>query len=384
MAKIRPQGKRTRTNVASQKRSLPQQSKSLNSPHSLILEAEKYLQQGDLESAIPVAKRALSLVNTGTVESLPSLNLLGQIYVEHGDIDLARKYFTQAAEIDKDGTISEELGGGADKFLWLAQLSEEGGHDSMQWFEKGATSLRRQLQEPLGNKPASLNVEMNRAEISRKLAVCLCSMVEVHMTDLSWEDNAEQSCETLVTEATMVAPGLVESWQTLANVRISQQRMEDARAALNRSLSLWLSLPPQDPKVPEYSSRVSLVRLLMEADMDTEAIQVLERLVSEDDSSVEVWYLGGWCLYNLGLKQKSSDLESCDRLEDWKSSWVTSKQWLEQALLLFNQQSYEDERLGEHAKELVENLSAELGGVTIPEDEEEWTEYEEDEEMTEA
>ena len=197
------------------------------------------------------------------------------------------------------------------------------------------------------------------------------------MTDLSWEEDAEQKCEALVTEATIVAPGFAEPWQTLANVRISQSRLEDAQAALKRSLDLWKDLPPENEIVPDFPTRVSLARLLMESDMDVEAIEVLERLVSEDDSSVEVWYLGGWGLYVLGEKQKNGDVKAEDEDgESWKISWISSRQWLNHCLRLFAQQGYEDERLGEHAKELLALLNTDLGSDGFNWDEEE--EWEDD------
>jgi hypothetical protein len=189
----------------------------------------------------------------------------------------------------------------------------------------------------------------------------------------------------------MVAPTFAEPWQTLANVRISQQRMEDARAALKRSLELWQDLPPENDVVPDFPTRVSLARLLMETDMDSEAIEVLERLVGEDDSSVEVWYLGGWGLYVLGEKQKSGEVKSENEDgESWRISWISSRQWLNHSLRLFEQQDYEDERLGEHAKELLASLNTELGDAEAGLDEEEGEEWDdedgsiEDEEMAES
>lgn len=360
------------------------------SPYVLLSEAAYILQQGDIEGAVPKAKRALSLLNPESEDALPALNLLGEIHVELGDIEAARKYFLKAAAIDEDGSVSEGVGGGAEKFLWLAQLSEEGGQDSVDWFEKGALSLRIQIQTLLDTKKLDADGEATLLEKRRKLAVALCGVVEVYMTDLSWEEDAEQKCEALVTEATMVAPEFAEPWQTLANVRISQQRMEDANAALKRSLDLWKDLPPESPIVPDFPTRVSLARLLMEADMDVEALEVLERLVSEDDSSVEVWYLGGWGLYIMGEKQKSGEVKTAtDDGNSWEVSWISSRQWLNHSLRLFKQQDYEDERLGEHAKELLAALETELGGEG-PYDEEEdgndWADEgsDDDEEMAEA
>lgn len=359
------------------------------SPYALLAEASSCLQQGKIEEAVRPAQRALGVLDPESEEALPALNLLGEIHIELGDIGSARQYFLQAASIDEDGTVGEDIGGGAEKFLWLAQLSEDGGQDSVDWFEKGASSLRTQIQALLGRKKIDAEVEAMLLEKRRKLAVALCGVVEVYMTDLSWEEDAEQRCEALVTEATMVAPTFAEPWQTLANVRISQQRMEDARAALKRSLDLWQNFPPESDVVPDFPTRVSLARLLMEADMDAEAIEVLERLVSEDDGSVEVWYLGGWGLYVLGEKQKKGELKSENEDgESWKISWISSRQWLDHSLRLFKQQDYEDERLGEHAKELLASLNAELGDGHGDQDEEDGDEWEdedgsvEDEEMT--
>jgi tetratricopeptide (TPR) repeat protein len=346
-------------------------------PATLLAEAAFTLQQGDIDGAVKPAKRALKHLNSESQEALPALNLLGEIHIELGDIDTARQYFLQAAAIDEDADIGEDFGGGAEKFLWLAQLSEEGGQDSVNWFEKGAMSLRIHIQSLLDRKKLDAEGQAMLEEKSRKLAVALCGVVEVYMTDLSWEEDAEQKCEALVTEATMVAEGYAEPWQTLANVRISQQRMEDARAALKRSLDLWRDLDPENDKVPDFPTRVSLARLLMEADMDGEAIEVLERLVGEDDSSVEVWYLGGWGLYIMGEKQKNWEVKvENGEGESWKVSWISSRQWLNHSLRLFKEQDYEDERLGEHAKELLATLNKELGGESSNEhdedDGEEW------------
>ena len=382
MAKTKPKNKSAakkekstlnRVNPGPSQTSSPPQS-----PLVLLSEATIHLQQGDIESAIPLAKKALLLSDEQSIEALPALNLLGEIHVELGEIDAAREYFLKAVKLDEDGDEQEELGGGAEKFLWLAQLSEDGGADSVAWYKKGAGSLRRQIGTLLHSKSLHPVGVQKLKEKERKLAVALCGVVEVYMTDLSWEDDAEQKCEALVTEATMVAPDFAEPWQTLANVRLSQARVEDAQAALRRSLETWKDLAPEDAGVPDFPSRVSLARLLMEAEMEEEAIEVLERLVGEDDSSVEVWYLGGWCMYIMGDKQKNGEIKDADRDGDsWKVSWISSRQWLTQSLHLFEAQDYEDERLGQHAQELISSLNAELGGA-VDDDEEEGEEWEDD------
>lgn len=177
----------------------------------------------------------------------------------------------------------------------------------------------------------------------------------------------------------MVAPNYPEPLQTLASVRISQERFEDACAALTRSLEMWQDLPPEDTTVPDFPTRISLSRLLMEAEMESEALTVLERLVADDDSSIEAWYLGGWCLQLLAGKSlvedestAAKDTSDVERLRLRK----TSREWLLRGLKLYGLLEYEDERLKEHAEELVAGLNQELGPP--PEDGAEEDEEDED------
>ncbi|KAI0548580.1 TPR domain-containing protein [Xylaria curta] len=357
------------------------------SPQVLVKAAEFQLQEGNVQDAATLAEKALEGSSPGSDDALCALNFLGQINLELGDFETARAYLLRAVAIDEDGSKEENVGGGPEKFLSLAQLSEEGGKDSVGWFQKGAAALRERiyaLEHAKGKGKQSDEETILVEELRKKLAMTLCSIAEVFMTDLSWEEDAEKRCESLTTEATMIAPNFAETWQTLANVRISQSRFDDAKAALNRSLELWKDLPPEDPSVPDFPSRVGLSRLLMEVELEQEAIEVLERLVGEDDQSVEVWYLGGWGLYVMGEKQRDNKAE-----EDYKASWISSRVWLNQCLHLYKLQEYEDDRLGEHAKELLAAIAKELGEAPAGQDEEEddegsgWEDEESDEEMQE-
>ncbi|KAK8019657.1 TPR domain-containing protein [Apiospora arundinis] len=335
------------------------------SPLLYVKAAETQLQAGNPSDALELAQKALSQSQTGSDTALAALNLLGQINIEIGEFEVARSFFLKAVAIDEDGSRSDETGGGPEKFLCLAQLSEEGGQDSVKWFEKGAAALKAHIQKFEDVKKLSDEQELLLDELRQKHAMTLCAVSEIYMTDLSWEADAEARCEALVTEATMVAPDFAETWQTLASVRISQERFDDAKAALLRSLELWSDLPTGDPSVPDFPSRVALARLLMEVGMEQEAIEVLERLVGEDDHSVEVWYLGGWGLYVMGEKQKQQDSTEGG---EWKSTWISSKTWLTQCITLFKKQDYEDERLGEHANELLAAVTKDLGDA-VSEDE---------------
>ncbi|KAJ5280993.1 hypothetical protein N7478_006365 [Penicillium angulare] len=347
--------------------------KMSQTPSELLDQATILLQTGRVDEALGNAQQALELTADGGNAQLPSLNLLGEINVELGEIDTARQYFLQAVQLDLDGSIPESEGGGAEKFLWLAQLSDAGGADSVQWFEKGVASLRQSLQSLEGKTSTAEVTECT--EKKAKLANALCAVSEIYMTDLSWEEDAEARCEALITEAITVTPEAPEVLQTLASIRISQMRTEDAQAALKKSVGLWKDLAPEDPKVPDFAVRISLARLLMEVTLELEALDVLERLILEDDQSVEAWYLGGWCLYLLAEKQEAPKSVQDDEAESPRhASLVASREWLKQSLKLFDLLQYEDERLRDHALELVQGMNQEIGEDTDDSDEEggEW------------
>ena len=375
----------------------------------MLAEAESLLREGRgrAEDALSVALRALRRAagrDDAATTTLPALGLVAEIYLELGDATAAREYFLQAVSLDPEGRVPETLGGGAERFLWLAQLSEEGGQDSVEWFERGAAVLRREI-GALGEGEGEGGEEKRK-----KLAGALCGMVEVYMTDLSWEPSAEAKCESLISEALLVAPRCAEPLQTLASVRISQTRIPEARKALGDSMGVWRDLEPEDAAVPDFPTRISLARLLMEVEMEEEALGVVERLVQEDDGSVEAWYLGGWCLYLLGMKQRKKHDErngaaEGDAMEDVNGhdedeedlltqTMVSSREWLRQSLKLCELVEYEDERLKDHAMELVEELDAivgEGGEDEVDGGEEEWNGFgeesekeQEDEEMDEG
>ncbi|KAI2487629.1 Sterol-sensing multi-domain protein [Pyrenophora tritici-repentis] len=363
MAKTKPADRRSDRSAknGTKKASATKESKKPKaSPEELLIQATALLQTSQPEEALVAARRALNILQPGTskpsVAVLPALNLLGEINVELGDPDSAREAFQAAVVIDPEGTND-----GAEKFLWLAQLNEEGGAESVRWFEKGIAVLKREISELEGKLVKKDDVTELLEEKRQKIANSLCGIAEVYMTDLSWEEDAEARCNAAVTEALLFAPENPEPLQTLASIRISQLKPEEAKSALLRSMELWKDLDPDDAKVPDYSTRISLSRLLMEAEMEDEAIEVLERLVGENDGSVEAWYLGGWCLHLLAGKQKTKGEEKVAM-----SLLRASRDWLENCLKLYGMLEYEDERLKEHADELLKELGDVLGPTTEP------------------
>lgn len=390
MAKTRPDNRASRR-AKNRKKDVNGKPSKVEPPEVLLAQANLLLQTGEPDNALQLAYRALTqLQSTGQpgLVSLPALTLLGEINIELGDPVASYKYFEQAADVDPEGTVPEEQGGGAEKFFWLAQLCEEGGLESVRWYQRGADCLRRQITSVEDKKSQSEAEQLLKGEKREKLAQALCGIAEVYMTDLSWDDTeAEAQCESAITEALLVAPDSPEVLQTVASVRISQNKRTEARRYLEQSMAQWQGLPPEHEDIPDFPTRISLARLLMEAEMEDEGIAVLEGLVQQDDHSVEAWYLGGWCLHLLAEKQAreaGAATESTTDEQGREDLLKKSRAWLTECLRLYKLLDYEDDRLMDHALELIGELNSVLGppadvkdGVEIDEGED-WEDADDD------
>ncbi|KAF3905439.1 hypothetical protein ABW20_dc0102609 [Dactylellina cionopaga] len=334
------------------------QSQQSTNIDALVAKASSQLQE---ESNPQQALKTITSALTKNPISLPALELAGEINVELGDIPTAIQCFTTATQLDPEGTAS-----GAEKFLWLAQLCEEGGEVAIGWYERAVGVLR-------AADGTGIVQEMGK----EKLCSALCGMAEIYMTDLCMKLDAESRCETYITEALLVCPSSPEALSTLASIRISQSKPDDARAALSRSLEVWKDLEPDDDKIPAYPSRMSFTRLLMECEMYEEAVDVLEGLQEEDDQNVDLWYLGGWCLFLIGARLKAKEATGGLKVpgasadsnggqlegeeEDWRDTWAAAREWLWNCEKLYKAFEWEDEGIKEHASELLGNISQELG-----------------------
>ena len=163
-----------------QQRKAPEQS----DPAVLLVQAAELLHTGQATLALSPAQQAVLLLSSPSGSSssqLPALSLLGEIQIELGDVPSALKTFEAALALDPDGQVPEENGGGAEKFLWMAQLCETGGRDSIRWYQKAIDILERAL----STSPDPTSVSEEEAEKKQKMVTALGAMVEVWMTDLS-------------------------------------------------------------------------------------------------------------------------------------------------------------------------------------------------------
>lgn len=117
--------------------------------------------------------------------------------------------------------------------------------------------------------------------------------------------------------------------------------------------------------------------------METEALGVLEGVVNGDEACVEGWYLGGWGQWLLAekarectngeeisqphntivisLKPTAETVSALHRAKYLKGS----RRWLLTCLDMYQQVEYEDERLRDHAQEVVNAIEQVLRAAEI-------------------
>ncbi|KAA8904490.1 hypothetical protein FN846DRAFT_779669 [Sphaerosporella brunnea] len=309
-----------------------------------------HVQHEPLE-ALTVATRALQQ----DPNSLPTLELLAEIQVELGDVETAHTLYSRAATLDPSGNHESAGGSGPEKFLWLAQLAPSGGEEAVRWYEIGAEVLRRFV----SLRDSGAHQDLAERALEKKLVSALCGLAEIYMSDLCMEPDAEARCEAYVTEALLAAPESCEALQTLASVRISQERVDDAVAALQRAVK---ELEQEGAELPSYAVRIGLARLLIETAQYESAIDVLERLQVEDDQLPDLWYLGGWTLFLLGERERGNR-------EGWAEFWEAAREWLGTCQQLYKALDWEDEGIRDHTIELLAKIAEVVPETAEKEDE---------------
>ncbi len=265
------------------------------------------------------------------------LDGMGEVCMQLGDMETAQQVLQRSVELAPDAD--------AGRYMYLGQMCE--GEDALRWFETGVARLRQErgaLEQASGSRT---ELQERWAASTHALATALCSVAEMYLTDFCDEPEAEQRCEALATEAVELVQGLqaqvlAEPYQTLASLRLSQERPAEAAPLLDKTLEViqvrlclapgrgvggvrvWAAtlgavgggaaaalrrvvahnpLPPAPPPLgqatldtpaqPSFEFRMSTAKLLMEVERPLEAVELLQALRMEEDESLELWYLLG-------------------------------------------------------------------------------------------
>lgn len=311
----------------------------------LLQEAKKLLlEEGNLDAALERAQKALE--QSGD-DDVAALELLGEILVEADRPEQAQACLSEA--ISREQRSRSINPHGFAKYLLMAQINEAGGAESVQYFEQAIDMLSGLVTTDAARAPEYLH----------KLCVALCGIAELYMTDLCMEADAEEQCEAYVDKALKVNPDSVDALVTLASMRISQQRPEEARAALGKAVARWLDVPRPAPATPDAAVRFVIVRLLVELAEYETSIKVLQTLQMESEDVPDLWYLFGWTYY---LQAQNSD--EAVRLELLSDA----RDCLEQCMKLVKRLQWEDEGIIEHATELLATLNDDQALAAVQEE----------------
>lgn len=288
-------------------------------------QAQQLLIQSEPEQCVALLQAAFN--NNGNSDSaaasiidVQGMHLLGNALLDLGEAQQAYPVFLQCANIDPTGTV-----GGFDKFLWLGQLT--GGTDGVEWYSKGVQGIEIELARIASSSNGSPDSVLQLA-LKRKIAEALCGIIEIYMTDLCMEPEAESMCEKYIGQAILIDDSFPENWNVLGSIRISQQRDDEARQALEKSWALYqdviegtnnnnnnnnnsdsVDTLDVEEAVP---SLIRLAQSMVELQMFEDVVDVTALLSRIDDQIADAFYLNGLAHAELAQALASSDLSKSE------------------------------------------------------------------------
>lgn len=354
-------------------------SSSLPPIASLVAKAQDLIVQCDYPLARKFIERILSREDGTAVEKNQAKEMMGVVLLELAEVDAAREMFLSLVPPHPDAPSPPP----PSAYLHLAQLSDDDPQAALSYYQTAIDLLHAQLK---GKSPiVSTTDDDDDDEIKSNIVRAYLGMIEIWMDpahDLCFDPAASPTCDTLLSRALEIDPQNLETLQTLASVRLSQEKPEEALHALRTFPSPDLtSTDPQTHKSMLLNAlpipvRVARAKLLLECGAYSDALSLLEGVLATDDANVEAWYLMGWSWFLVAERRKDGDMaviqglgEDGEQLE-WQDMAKDSRDCLETCRMLSSSQGFPDEPLMEHVQELITTLEG-LGIHPSPPDEEE-------------
>ncbi|KZS94201.1 TPR-like protein [Sistotremastrum niveocremeum HHB9708] len=333
-----PQNKAAATKTASTSKPAP-------SIPALLTKVQELLTQCNYELALKFLQRILSQ----SPRNVEALGYLGIVQIETGELESAKQTFLSLLPPNEDIPNPPP----ASAHLYLAQLQDEDPRMALTHYQAALDILAAKLKASQ-ESGASDNSEDDETKLTAIRAIV--SMVEIWMTDLCFEPEAEAQCDSLLQTALSIDPTNSEALMSLSSVRMSQSRPDEARELAERAWEGWKDIKPEDPKQPSPSVLLSLTRLFLELALYPPALAVIQSILAVDDQEVEAWYLEGWCFVLMSEQVK----ETSQKIDDLSAEELAqdARDCLEMCKMLHENQDHPDDALLEHTKELISNLEA--------------------------
>jgi hypothetical protein len=363
--------RRTTTPNAKKNKSKKKAPPRINVPEAsvddVLAAADSSLAGLNVEQAIQLYSKAASLLRAGRTGSLETrerqlisvLEKLAECKVAMEDQTGALQDFKEAitlVEQEDDKTKLYYYETRCNLYLYVGQLCSD--EQALDAYQQGISSLESCVKFVQDAEKDEMADDTNLhskvlAEMRQKLSGAYCTIAELYLTDLCYEDNAEAECESNLQKALQIkdvdGQPAVDALQTVASLRLSQEgrrheaipyilqtyeKMKtgcDALASLvgltekqlkeddddseeqqQQQQAVELKEVDEAENLPEFEFRCQTAKLLLEcADFLKEsangeqkkqeqeqhcvsaAISVLGSLLAQDDEVVEIWFLTG-------------------------------------------------------------------------------------------
>ena len=228
-------------------------------PAMLKERAEMLIAECNYDLAAKFLEKALAV---GSEKDPSTMDTLAEIYAHQGNE-------ARALQLLMDSTAAAPEAN-AEKWMMLAQL--QGGLEAGQSLNRGIQLLEKRLQS--GAEDAALPEQ--RALLSRGY----CALAELYMTDLCFEANAEETCQTSLERAVSVTPQSVEVHQAMASFRLAQKKTAEAARMAARAFELIQEQSEDGEGRVSLEVRFETGKVLFETGQFEAAVTLIEDVIT--------------------------------------------------------------------------------------------------------
>ncbi|KAK3741305.1 hypothetical protein RRG08_034350 [Elysia crispata] len=313
-------------------------------PHSiekLLDKAEQLIDEFNYELAQKFCQRALEM----EPDNVRALETSSSLLLELGDMESAKHCLGRAVQ------VCPEIG--FSKYMTLGQLME--GATAVQCYQKGVEMMLAEKEKKQEEEVAAACSD-DRPVTDRDISSAYCAIAELYLTDLCFEESAEEKCKDFVEKAIAADSENAEAFQLKANFLMSKDEKEEARRCIKKSVDMWLpklqavdsgtiadeDFDPVEVCPIPFTTRVQCGKILTELGEYEMATDVLETLLDEDDEVPDVWYLLGWANFLQGSEYYNN-----------------SRHYLQKGKEVYLKVKHKDASLLEHIEELLKELGPE-------------------------
>ncbi|KAI3406033.2 hypothetical protein KGF56_001252 [Candida oxycetoniae] len=251
----------------------------------VISQARAFLATSQPEKALELLSSHIGS-DKNSSSSPELLSIFGETLLENNQLEEAYQVLTTACQLDPEAKQ------GAEKYLYLGQII--GGRDGLNYINTGLNKLNEYLAEVQGGECSNQIIKDSGYEslteyqkwLLKKLNSGIFASIEIWMTDLCMEEEAESKCNELIEYSLSLDSTNPESYSQLSSIRISQQRNQDAIEALVRA---WDLFQAKKTKLEDYANVIKEEEKENDAfEVGMEYVELIQPLLTLSKYAVEL------------------------------------------------------------------------------------------------